>query len=212
MFRVATDKRLVALSFDDGPDPAYTPSVLRNLHQSGARATFFLVGVNAVAHRGLVAELTSAGHTIGNHTYDHRELELLAPAAVDLEIEKGSAAIVSAGGQLPKLFRPPRGFTDEVVRIEARRDRYRTVFWTLCLEHFVMTYGLSGGVEAMLDEVRPGAVLLAHDGGRIEGSGRRPIDRRETLEALPLLLSGLAAKRLRVVDVPTLLRHARPPS
>jgi hypothetical protein len=80
--RVDTSAPMVALSFDDGPDPRYTPTVLDLLAQHGAKATFFLVGVNAAARRDLVARQRRAGHSIGNHTYDHADLASLAPYRV----------------------------------------------------------------------------------------------------------------------------------
>lgn len=207
IFEVSTNRPMVALSFDDGPDPAYTPRVLRLMHKYGARATFFVVGVNATTYPDLVAAEVAAGHSIGNHTEHHLELELLSSAQIEHEIDMAAAAIEAAGAPKPALFRPPKGYTDEVVDLEAHREGYRTVFWTMCVERFVDEHGVEAGVKTMLDRVRAGAVILAHDGATIVGSGRPPLDRRNTIEALPLLLKGLAESGLRVVDVPTLLRH-----
>ena len=214
VFEVPEAHGMVGLSFDDGPDPAYTPVVLRMLAAHRARATFFMVGINALAHRDLVADVVRAGHSIANHTFDHRELDLLSERGIQTEIDTAENALISVGAPKPSLFRPPKGFTDDVVRVEAHRSRYRTVFWTLCLEHFVDPLGVEAGVSAMLERVRPGAILLAHDGGHISGSGHVPVDRRLTMEALPGLLDGLAAMGLRLVDIPTLLSHgrSRPPA
>ena len=105
------------------------------------------------------------------------------------------------------LFRPPKGYTDDVVGVLADANRYRTVFWDVCVEHFVDHQSVADGVDQMLKRIRPGSVILAHDGGRIVGSGRRPLSRHRTMEALPLLLRGLASRGLEMVDVPTLLRR-----
>lgn len=210
MFRVETDERMVGLSFDDGPDPRYTPHVLDLLDHHRARATFFIVGVNAVAHPALLARQVASGHSIGNHTYDHRELELLDSAQVRREIQLGAEAIRKAGGPPLWLFRPPKGYTDQAVGVLADAERYRTVFWEFCLERFIEREGISPGVDAILHHATPGSIILAHDGGHILAPGRPTLDRSSTMKALPLLLKGLEHKGLRVVDIPTLLRSARP--
>jgi chitooligosaccharide deacetylase len=201
----------VALSFDDGPDPQYTPTVLDLLDRHGANATFFVVGVNALAHGDLIAKQRKAGHTFGNHTYDHRDLERLDLADVRDEIDHGRTALDKAGVPTTALFRPPKGYTTPDVRLAAVHDEYRTVFWDACVEHFVNHQPVAQGVERMLHHVRPGSVLLAHDGGTIAGTGRPALDRSRTMEALPLLLAGLKRKGLTVVDVPTLLAETAPP-
>lgn len=203
VFRVDTDRPVVALSFDDGPDPAYTPHVLDLLARHRIKATFFAVGVNAVAHRDLVHRQVTEGHTIGNHTRSHPDLERLTPEQVVAEIDGGEADIVAAGAPRPTLFRPPKGFTDEVVGVFADAERYRTIFWDAAVEHYVLHLGVGVGVERLLAKVGPGSILLAHDGGHTPG--RPVIDRASTMAALPLLLDGLARRGLRVVDVRTLL-------
>jgi chitooligosaccharide deacetylase len=210
LFRVDTDERLVALTFDDGPDPAFTPKVLDLLHQRGARATFFLVGVNARAYPDLVARQLDAAHTVGNHTFDHAPLELLDERAVLDEVERGKEAIAASGAPPPHLFRPPRGFTDQAVgRAAATAGRSHTVFWDLCVERFVHHAGVDAGVDGLLEMVRPGSIILAHDGGHVLATGRPTLDRSATLLALPRLLAGLERLRLGVVDVPTLVRLSR---
>jgi peptidoglycan/xylan/chitin deacetylase (PgdA/CDA1 family) len=209
VLRVDTTSPVVGLSFDDGPDPKYTPMVLDVLEQKGARATFFVVGVNALAHRDLLARALAAGHSVGNHTFDHVSLETLDPAAVASEIDRGEQAIVDAGAPRPHLFRPPRGLTDEVVAVFADAERYRTIFWTLAVEHYVLHAPVAVAVERILARVRPGDIVLAHDGGHIAVPGAPTLDRSSTVAALPLLLDGLSARRLEVVDIPTLLRHQR---
>lgn len=209
VFRVDTDERVVGLSFDDGPDPAYTPGVLDVLARRRARATFFMVGVNALAHPDLVARVVGAGHSVGNHTFDHASLETLDPSAVAAEIDRGEEAIVRAGAPRPRLFRPPRGLTDEVVAVFAEADRYRTIFWTLAVEHFVLHAPVDVAVDRLLARVRPGDIILAHDGGHLAVPGAPAIDRSSTLAALPRLLDGLAARGFKVLDIPGLLVHQR---
>jgi peptidoglycan/xylan/chitin deacetylase (PgdA/CDA1 family) len=205
LFRIPTTEPMVALTFDDGPDPLYTPTVLDLLRTTGSTATFFLVAVNAAVELDLVRQILDAGHSIGNHTYDHRDLELLTSEQVQVEIEKAQASLVAAGCPSPDLFRPPKGYTDEVVGVLADADSYRTIFWDACVEHFVDHQPVADGVAQMLAKAQPGSIILAHDSGRIVGSGSTPLSRARTIEALPALIQGLTDKGLQVVDVPTLL-------
>lgn len=125
LFRVRTTEPIVALTFDDGPDPLPTPHVLDLLRQASATATFFQIGVNAEASPTLVQQVLDRGHTIGNHTFDHRELELLSNEGVQAEIEKGQRALIGVGVPRPAMFRPLKGFTDEAVGVPADVDRHR---------------------------------------------------------------------------------------
>lgn len=209
VFNVDVAEPLVGLTFDDGPDPRYTPQVLDVLDQHAAKATFFLVGVNAAAHPELVAQQLGGGHTLGNHTYDHVELERLDEAHVRSEIDRGAMAIEGAGGPPLRLFRPPKGYTDTAVGVLADARRYRTIFWDVCLERYIGHHGIVGGVRTALDRVRPGSIIVAHDGGHVLAPHHPYLNRSRTVQALPLLLSGLAERGLRPVDVPTLLQHAQ---
>ena len=200
VFGVRTRRRLVALTFDDGPDPRWTPAVLQLLAARGARATFFLVGRNALAHRDLVQAEVAAGDEIGNHTLTHAHLELISAGGVEDEVEDGARALVAAGAPPPRLFRPPRGFTTRVVARVVRRARERTVFWGLTVERFIRAHALGPAVDRLVAKVRPGTIVLAHDGGG---------NRARTLQALPRLLSALKERGYGFVTVSELLAAGR---
>jgi peptidoglycan-N-acetylglucosamine deacetylase len=212
LFRIPTTEPIVALTFDDGPDPRYTPAVLDVLASRGTTATFFLVGVNAAAEPGLVQRILDGGHGIGNHTYDHRSLDALTAQQVRVEIQQGHDALIASGCPAPDLFRPPRGYTNPTIGTLADSYAYRTVFWDVCVEHFVNHQPVADGVEQLVSEIRPGSIILAHDGGRIVGSGRPHLSRTRTVKALPDLLDGLAERGLKVVDVETLLQATGTPA
>jgi peptidoglycan/xylan/chitin deacetylase (PgdA/CDA1 family) len=121
---------------------------------------------------------------------------------VSREISQGANAITQVGAPAPKYFRPPKGFTDDAVGVLANANQYRTIFWDLCLEAFVdHTPDMPEAVVDMLGRVKPGSIILAHDGGVPE--------RTKTMKTLPLLLEGLKARGFTMVDVTTLLKAAQ---
>jgi peptidoglycan-N-acetylglucosamine deacetylase len=202
VFRVVTKQRMVALTFDDGPDPRWTPRVLELLRQYHAHATFFQVGKNVVAHPELTHAVVGDGNEVGDHTWDHPDLELLPAAEVGQEIMAGADAFRQVGAPAPKYFRPPKGFTDEAIGVLADANQYRTIFWDLCLERFVdHTPDMADAVQDMLTRVKPGSIILAHDGGIPS--------RAKTLQTLPMLLEGLRARGFKMVDVTQLLKAAQ---
>lgn len=207
---VHTDLPLVGLSFDDGPDPRYTPHVLALLQKRHLKATFFTIGTNALAYPDLIDQHLEAGHDLANHTYTHPDLGFMTRSAIDAEIERGTTALEQAGAPRPELFRPPRGDARGGVVALAQTDRYRTVFWTQCVERFVHEHDVRHGVARLLTEVKPGSIILAHDSGHVQGGHRPVLNRSRTMRALPLLLDGLEAQGLRAVDVATLLKNGTP--
>ncbi len=209
LFRLRTDEPLVALTFDDGPDPAFTPAVLDELARQRARATFFVVGTNARAHSGLVRQMLASGHRVANHTRAHTVLDTMDEDGVRREILGGAHLIRSAAGTSTEWFRPPRGQTSRTVGRAAVSTGQRTAFWTHCIERFLWQRSVEDAVDAMLSTVRPGDVLLLHDGGTIADTALPGFDRSRTVAALPLILEGLRSRGLAATDLDTLVRSGR---
>ncbi|WP_050349028.1 polysaccharide deacetylase family protein [Arsenicicoccus sp. oral taxon 190] len=199
---VRTQRPLLSLTFDDGPDPRYTPAVLDLLRRYSARATFFVVGANAAAHPELVARMRAEGHEVANHTHDHAHLTEISDAEVRDQIARGRRAVGDVG---PRLLRPPVGRTSTSVSRIARSLGERQAFWSSCLEACLHDGGRAGGRD-LGGAVEPGAVVLAHDGGRVVGRWAQEYPRDQTLEALPHLLEALAGRGLRSVPVSELVR------
>jgi peptidoglycan/xylan/chitin deacetylase (PgdA/CDA1 family) len=198
---VHTAADAVALTFDDGPDPRFTPHVLDVLAGAGATATFFVVGRNAEEHSDLVRRIVAEGHEVANHTQDHVWLDGLDDAGVRREITAATASLRAAGAPRPHVFRPPRGWTSSTAARAAAALGLRTVFWTDCLEAR-LHHGVPAAAAQVADGAHAGSVLLLHDGGRIPGPNAQELDRSATVEALPYLLAklhrrGLAAASLR---------------
>jgi peptidoglycan/xylan/chitin deacetylase (PgdA/CDA1 family) len=123
--------RKLAITFDDGPNPAITPDLLDLLERYNAKATFFLIGRYARECPALVKETVARGHIIGNHTDTHPNLFLLTPAQIRAELRLCHDAISNTLGALPKWFRPPFGLRNPWVIPEAQKLGYQTVMWTL---------------------------------------------------------------------------------
>ncbi|WP_431038600.1 polysaccharide deacetylase family protein [Streptomyces sp. P6-2-1] len=171
----------LALTFDDGPDPRWTPEVLAVLAEHGVRATFFVCGREAAKHPALLRRITDAGHLIGNHTWDHRRLTGLGHAAVEEQIARTSETVRRATGRDPAWFRAPYGEWDRAVYRLGARHGMEPLAWSVDTEDWSRP-GTATLTRRVLAGARPGAVVLCHDGGG---------DRAQTVAALRHLLPRL---------------------
>ena len=194
--RTITRSPVVALSIDDGPDPRFTPAILATLRAHRAHATFFAVGENAIAHPELIGREVGSGNEVANHTLDHPHLSRLGMVATRREVDLGRRALIAAGSPEPRLVRAPYGeFTPRLMRAAASRGEL-PVSWSLTVERALDGRSIPAAVDWLMRRVRPGAILLAHDG---------LLDRSRTVRALPLLLDQLGRRGYRVVTVSELL-------
>ena len=191
----ARPERAVALTFDDGPSPQYTPRILAELAKLHVHATFFVIGYLASAHPTLVRREERMGMTVGNHSYNHPEVppfaQLPAPLIRD-EIGLADQALARLGVRA-RLFRPPGGGSSaKLVRI-SRNLGQRVVLWSV--DPTDWEPGVTGAeiAQRVLSAVRPGSIVDLHDGGG---------DRSATLAALPKIVRGIRARHLRLVVLP----------
>lgn len=150
--------KCVALTFDDGPGPQ-TARLLSSLARYGARATFFVVGQNAVTHPDLVRAERFAGHDVGNHSWSHPDLTRLSPTAVARQLTRTDDAIRRATGETATLVRPPYGAVDTVVRRQAGRP---VILWDVDPQDWKLR-DVAEVVSAVVDAVKPGDIVLLHD-------------------------------------------------
>ncbi|MGW3270866.1 polysaccharide deacetylase family protein [Streptomyces kronopolitis] len=163
-FTLSAGHREVFLTFDDGPHPRHTPEILRILHRHGARATFFVLGENAVAFPGLLQVIADEGHAVGNHTWSHPQLTTLPPGAVRSELGRTSSLIEDILGSAPDLARAPYGAWDDPSLSICNDLGMSPVGWAVDSRDWT-TPGAAAIADTVLDEVRPGAIVLSHDGG-----------------------------------------------
>lgn len=182
--------RKLAITFDDGPNPAMTPRLLDLLERYHVRATFFVIGRYARECPELVKETAQRGHLVANHTLTHPNLFWLTPGAIHEELRHTQDAIAAATGATTKWFRPPYGFRNPWVVKTAALLGMRTVMWTLIPGDWKPQ-----PPESLIDKMRPivmqanrnlstanapGDILCLHDGGHRALNA----DRAHTLKAL----------------------------
>lgn len=152
----------IALTFDDGPHPVYTPLILDILASYDVKATFFMIGENVQRYPELVAEIQWAGHEIGNHTYLHANLKESTPQKIREEILEAENVLWQIGEQKTKILRPPGGLYDEDVCQAARALDYDIILWTIDTLDWAHTPSAEIA-RKVLTNVRSGDIILCHD-------------------------------------------------
>jgi peptidoglycan/xylan/chitin deacetylase (PgdA/CDA1 family) len=190
---LADNQKVVALTFDDGPWETSTEQVLDILKQNNIHATFYMVGQQLQKHPDLARLVAAGGHALGNHTWRHPIADLdLATAAQ--EVGNTARLIYQITGIRTNLFRPPGGnLTGELVPY-AQRQRYSINLWSVESNDYYLGSPLI--VDNVLRGVKPGSIVLMHDGGG---------DRAATIQALPQIITALRQRGYRFVTVPELL-------
>lgn len=181
----------VALTFDDGPNPYYTPQVLAVLQQYNVKATFFCIGRQVAAYPYLVKQEYAAGNLIGNHSWSHPNLALLSSDDISTQINSTSDAIQQAIGVRPTFFRPPYGVINANVLTQANLLKLTTIIWNDEARDWT-TPGVDVITSRILNLAGDGAIILLHDGGG---------NRSQTVAALPTIITSLQASGFKLVTL-----------
>ncbi|PYJ17182.1 MAG: hypothetical protein DME96_06840 [Verrucomicrobia bacterium] len=196
----------VAITFDDGPSPEWTPKILSILKAANVKAAFFVVGANAERYPGLVRRIVDEGHEIGNHTYYHPNLALCWPEHIRLELNATQLLLETITGRATTLFRPPYAADtspsqlSELTPLQIAEDlNYMVVMESIDPQDWAKP-----GADTILQRVKQqrhdGSIILLHDAGG---------DRSQTVEALPRILDWLHTRGDSVVPLSTLLGTTR---
>lgn len=184
----------VALSFDDGPDPASTPAFLDALDAADVRASFFVLGEHLARHHELLRRIADSGHDVGVHGWTHRANLLCTPTATAAELTRTVDRVREVTGRAPRYWRPPYGIPTGAGLLAARRLRLRPVLWTADGRDWRAGSSAAGIVARIGTALAGGGVILLHDSDRMAAAGAW----RGALAALPLLLARCAELGLRV--------------
>ncbi len=195
--RVPTEQKVIALTFDDGPEPGKTEQILQILAAEQIPATFFLVGEAIARHPELAKKLLLAGHQLGNHSYSHQRMLFKSPDFIAREIEQTDALLRDIGVSGSILFRPPYGKKLVLLPWYLATHQRISVTWDIAPENYRQIAKDSQAiVKYSIDEVAPGSIILLHVMYE---------QRRASMQAVPELIKQLKAQGYRFVTVNELL-------
>lgn len=183
--------KVVALTFDDGPHPRYTPQILDILRDKGVKATFFMVGREAERHPEIVRRVVAEGHVVANHTWDHPHLEGMAEDRFSFQIDHTNQVLEQVSGQDVVCTRPPYGSSSPATVQRLAAHGQASIVWSADSSDFEKP-GVDAIVANSLKGLTPGGIILLHDGG-----GKR----EQTVAALPRLIDELRARGYEPVPV-----------
>ena len=204
------DRRVVALTYDDGPNPPYTDRILDVLEREHVHATFFVVGRAVRAYPAEVRREVRDGDAIGNHTWNHAHLIVMDAAQVRASLGRTDDAIYAASGMRTHIMRPPFGARDWLVLSEVRKLGYTPVMWSVPLANDWEYPSAKTIASRIVPKVHDGAIVVLHDGNRgqlcaAKHLPARTCDRNNDIEATRLIIDELKAEGYRFVTVPQLL-------
>jgi len=204
---VPVDEKVVALTYDDGPNPPHTQAMLELLAQQGVTATFFLKGRNVDAFPETVEAVAQAGHEIGNHSYFHRPMLSLSKSAMREELVRTGDSIEKVLGQRPVLFRPPYGLQGPGLQIALAELGMPSI---LMSSHGVDWEETDPELIAtkVVESIEPGSIILLHDGhGDVEEPTAQQ-SRAPSVAATGIIIEELKSRGYRFVTVSELLALA----
>lgn len=204
VYRVKSAGKKIALTFDDGPSPQWTPLILDELKKCGIKATFFMVGYHVNLYPEVARRVAAEGHTIGNHGYAHSVMLYYTPAEIEEEIKYTEHVIREKTGVTTKLFRPPKAWLRWTLKEKIKSLGYTVVLWSLNSKDWVK-FDYRRIVHFLADKVRNGDILLFHDSGNV--FSREGGDRLQTVHAIPLLVKTLKDKGYEFVSAEELINE-----
>ncbi|HUF50640.1 MAG TPA: polysaccharide deacetylase family protein [Longimicrobiales bacterium] len=195
---VPVSDSVVALTFDDGPVPVYTDTVLALLRREDVHATFFVTGNSVARYPDLARTIIEEGHELGNHSYSHQRMVLMSPSTIRQEVEVTDSLIRAAGATGPIHFRPPYGKRLIVLPWYLSRTDRATVLWSLEPDSWFSRH--TDMVRHVVDNVQPGSIILLHVEIPSRAEGR---------EALPMMIRELKQRGYRFATISELRALSR---
>lgn len=202
VFRRGNESSKIAFTFDDGPDPIYTPILLDLLKKNEVKATFFVVGSRAEKHPELIQRMHQEGHLIGIHNYVHHSNWFMSPWKVRKGLEDTAEIIKNVIGVRPVYYRPPWGMLNLFDFVN--RSKYKIILWSIMAQDW-RTSGGSEKIKQRLSSIKGGDVILLHDCGDTLGAELEAP--RNTINALKDVLKQVKTKGFTCVRVDELVKN-----
>lgn len=196
-----TNEKLLALTFDDGPDEDFTPQILDILKKYNVKATFYVIGEKVQYNKKIIKREFEEGHEIGNHTYTHINVSKNGYNKIKKEIGDTQSVVKSITGVYPKTFRPPyRAISKDMCEIIKQKDM-NIVLWSYVDARDWESPGVSSIVSAIENGIQNGCIILLHDYNKI----RSP--KSQTIQALDRIIPDLLEKGYKFVTISELIEH-----
>lgn len=206
VFCVQTPEKWVALTFDDGPDPKYTPAIADLLKRYQAKATFFVLGRHGQQHPAILKDLMTAGHELGNHTFTHPNLNFTLPPTIYGEISQTDGVLKQIQYPDPVYFRPPYGRSGITVTSTVKPLGRTLILWDIDLMDWASP-PVATMVTNLEQQLKPGSIVVLHDGiAETDPANPKATDSRQnTVELVEKILATYTAEGYRFVTVSELL-------
>jgi polysaccharide deacetylase family sporulation protein PdaB len=200
IWEVNVKEKMVALTFDDGPNPIYTNQILDLLAKYNAKATFFVIGARAEEYPDIIKREVKEGHEVANHTYSHIYDFDNSPRKLKRELARSSKVIKKITGYKPTLYRPVAGYYNDLILNTAIKKGYRVVLWSWTQDTRDWSCpGINKITDNVVSDIKPGDITIFHDSGG---------DRSQTVCALENILKYLKREGYKCVTVSEMLYHA----
>lgn len=191
-----TKRKIVALTFDDGPHKIYTKQVLQILKKHNIKATFFLIGVNIDGNENIVRKMAEEGHVVANHSYAHYHLPTMSADEIKRSLITTSKSIANIIGEYPILFRPPYGACSRQSVKTIKDLGYKTIMWNDMVDDYNPNTTTQKITMGIINLAKPGAIIGMHDGGG---------NREKTVATLPIIIKTLKSQGYEFLTIPELL-------
>lgn len=197
IWRVSTKEKMIALTFDDGPSPTFTPKIMDILKKNNAHGTFFVIAHEVEKYPDIVRRMVYEGNEVANHTYNHKYLNRISRNDFRAELNLAESVIKQASGLKPKLFRPPGGYYNKDIVEVSKEQGYKVIIWSWEQQSGDWANpGTETIIKRVLKNAASGNIIVFHDRGG---------DRYQTVRALQPVIDGLKTKGFKLVTVSEML-------
>lgn len=195
------DEKVIALTFDDGPDEVFTPQILDILKKYNVKATFFIIGEKVANHEDIIKRQIAEGHEIGNHTFTHINAVKKNYSEIQQEVTKTQEAIKSVTGKYPTLFRPPyRALNKELCKV-IKENNMNIILWSNIDVRDWSNPGVDTMVNTIENKIQNGNIVILHDYNTVRN------DKSQTIETLEIVIPKLKEKGYKFVTISELIEH-----